>query len=396
MILRRTVNYPGLTLAMGLPASTLVVGSKADLPAASGGEHVLPGRTVLMGGAINLEGDALRMSTDTVLLGIEGTSIMSAATGGVVRATNVGSAVIMRKFNIIALAGPCLNLAGSTAHQLNMSFVGLIGAGPGTSGGTISGFDVQAAKDCFINAPDGLRITGVTNKSFLSACPFYGIAPGNAAVTLDAALVAKRLDYVTNFFKGSPDSIALRADAGYSLELGRVRGSMLEGPTIPLDGIHPADINWWFKANDKIADSRVAAQAYLTEPATTPITQIGEFVPVTGPFVTTPLTQRFIRNAQDELVYVGFDPVLISFRSVFSVNPSSNDRLAFQARKNDELRPESNFFVEQGQGAGSFPRTGGIDTLIDLEYGDRVGLSVANLTAVAGVPWLSATYSVVA
>lgn len=372
-----------------------VIRSSGDLPPAVGGEHVLPTGTVLLTDTINIGSNALRLSEGTLLRGFGGEGVVSSATGGVVRVTNVDSAVVMREFAIIATGGPCINLVGPADQQLNMFFVGMFGVAPGTSIGTVSGFDVQGFKDCYFEAPDGLTLTGTTNKLFISQCPFYGLASGNAAITLDSALNARRADIVTNFFKHDPAAIPIRAEVGYTVGYGRVFGTMLDGPTTMLDGLASSDDNWFFKNNDLVQDSRVAAQSVLDAPATTVITTVGAFVDVTGTFTVTALTQRFILSG-NELEYTGGDPVLISLVSSFTIDPAFNDRLAFRVTKNGATLPESETFVEQGAGTGSSPRNGTAVALIELLPGDTVGLAVANLTSTNDVPWLSATYAVTA
>lgn len=379
--------------AAAFPASVLVVRALADLPAPAGGVITLPANTtVLVFGQVSLGANAIAYSEGTVLRGIAGGSLISSSTGGVVRANNVDSAVIMREISIIATAGPCLALTGTDEHQLNLFFVGLFGAAIGT----ISGFDVQSFKDCFFSCADGIILTGTPNKIFLSQCPFYGITAGNAAITLAAELDARRLDMVQCFFKHAAAGVPLRAVAGYTVGYGRVSGTMMDGPTAMLEGISPADINWWFRENDLVQNSRVAGQSFLTDPATTVITTQGVFVPVTGPFTVTELTQRLVLNGTNELEYIGVDPVLISFNAAFSVDPSNNNQLAFRASKNGVTLERSETIVEQGAGPGSSPRTGAVVCLIEMMPGDRVGLSVANLSSTADVPWLAATYAVVA
>lgn len=369
----------------------IIVRTLADLPSPVANEITLPAnKTILITGLIDLGANALRLSTDTVLRGFGGDSVMSSATGGVVRATNVGSAVVIREANVIATAGPCLALEGTTAHQLNLFFVGLIGP----SAGTVTGFDVQAFKDTFFATADGVTLAGTTNKVFISQSPFYTVAAGNAAVTLDATLNARRMDVVEPFFKHDPAGIPIRAEVGYQVGYGRVNGLMLDGPTTPLEGLTSADPNWWFKGCDGIADSRVASQAYLTAADTTLITQVGEFVQVAGAFALSPRSQRMSLNANNELVNDSNQPVLLSFMTTLTVDPSSNDRLEFRVTENGVTIPESRFIVEQGAGAGASPRPGWVSSLVYLNPGESAGLAVANLTTIANVPWLSCTFVV--
>lgn len=72
----------------------------------------------------------------------------------------------------------------------------------------------------------------------------------------------------------------------------------------------------------------------------------------------------------------------------------SNDRIAFRAAVNDNPMAKSEVIVEQGQGAGSAPRTGTVNAFLALEPGDTVSLFVANLTDTDDIEWLTANYSV--
>lgn len=378
--------------AAAFTADILVVSTLDDLPDPVNGVITLPSQTVVVLGDLNIGSNALQLSTGTVLRGLGNDTITSSATGGVVRATNIGSALVMREFSIIATGGPCIDLEGTTDHQLNLFFVGFFGAAVGT----VTGFDVQGFKDCFFNAAAGLTLTGTTNKVFISQCPFYGLAPGGAAITLATGLNARRVDMIANFFKHDAGATPLKAEAGYTVGYGRVSGSMMQGPTDMLDGLSSADDNWFFRENDLVPDSRVAGQSSLTADATTPITTQGTFEPVTGSFTVSSLTQRLELNGTNELEYTGGDPVLITFSASFAVDPSNNDRVAFRATKNGTDLAYSQAIVEQGAGPGSSPRGGSIVALIEMVTGDRVGLAVANLDSTADVPWLAATYAVTA
>lgn len=381
-----------LIATMAVSDNMHVVRSTDDLPDPSGNEVTLPAKTVLFLDDVNIGSDHLRLSEGTVLRALAGASVVSTSTGGVVRAAGLDAAVIMREINIVAPAGPCLDLSGPIDQQLNLFFVGLFGA----SVGTVSGFDVQSFKQCFFDTADGITLTGTTSKVFISESPFYGITAGNAAVTFASGLNSRRVDIVNSFFKHDAAGIPLRADEGYTVGYGRVSGCMLDGPETMLDGLASSDLNWWFRENDLVRNSRVTAQSFLTEASTTVITTQGEFTPAEGPFTLTELTQRFTVNEENELVYTGVDPVTVTFDSSFNVDPSNNDRIAFRATKNGATLDYSQAIVEQGAGAGSSPRAGSVLALIEIDPGDRIGLAVANLEGTANIPWLSATYSVIA
>ena len=372
--------------------NVLVIRAVDDLPAASNGEHLLPAKTVLVVEDIDLGANALRLSTGTLLRGLGGITITSSAASGVIRATNLGAAVVIREVSIVATAGPCLALTGTTDHQLNIFFCGFFGA----SIGTVSGFDVQSFKDCFFSCADGIINTGTNNKIFYSQCPVYGITSGNAAITLAAALDARRVDIVNMFFKHDAAGIPLKAIAGYTVGYGRVSATMLDGPTTMLNGLTSADSNWWFRENDLVRNSRVAGQAFLSAAATTTITTQSVFVAVAGTFTLTDLTQRWTLNVNNEMVYSGLDPVTVSLTATFTIDPANNNRLAFRATKNGTTLAQSETIVEQGAGAGASPRPGAVVALIEIVNGDRVALAVANLSSTDDVPWLTCTYAVIA
>lgn len=409
MATRRTIEQLNGFFASGQPARSItpdrvqdliktamvsdsvhVVRSVDDLPDPVGDQVTLPaGKTVLLAGAINLGSDALRLSTGTLLRGFGGDSIQSSNANGVIRATDLGAAVVMREFSVIATGGPAFALQGTIEHQLNLFFMGVFGA----SAGTITGFDVQAVKSCFIKAADGFTFAGTTNKIFVDGTPFYDIAEGNAGIRLAANLDASVADLVTNFFKFD-DGTCIEAVDGYSVGEGKLRGSLIDGTATPLAGLSPADVNWFMRDNTGVRDSRVAAQSFLTEAATTTIATEGVFVPVVGPFELGALAERFEHNGDNELVYTGQAPALVTFNAAFTVDPSNNNRVAFRATKNGTTIAQSQTIVEQGAGPGSSPRAGAVVSIMEVETGDRIGLAVANLAGTANIPWLTATYAV--
>jgi hypothetical protein len=380
----------------GLPGPTLpdmlIVESAADLTSyLSGDEYVLPAGLVVLGGAIDLDDKALRLSTGTVLRGFAEASVTSSI-DGVVRCSALTSNVIMREFSIIATGGRCVNLSGPIDYQLNVFFVGLIGVGVGTSAGTVSGFDVQSFKDCFINAPDGLTFDGTTNKTFVSRSPFYSIT--GSAIRFAETYAATVADISTTFFKFNTPGVGVEAVAGYTLADGLLRASLIDGTAIPLSGLTPADVNWTMTSNTGVRDSRIAAQAYLTTPVTMDVVNQNEYLPVAGTFSLSTIAERFTLNESNELVYTGRTPTLVDLSSSFTIDPANNNRLAFRAAKNGVGLVETVNIVEQGAGPGSSPRVGAVVGLIEIATGDRIGLQAANLTNSADIDWLTATYAV--
>jgi len=379
-------------------AGYLLVRTAADLPAASGDVHVLPAHTLVeIAGTVDLGTNALQLSTGTLLRGHGGDTIVSMNTGGVVRADMLDAAVILREFSVVAPAGPAFVLSGGLDHQLNMFFVGVFGAGsPAGSAGTITGFDVQSIKQCFVDTAAGFVHTGRTRKIFYSETPFYGIAAGNPAIAFADTLDADVGDLVTCYFKTDiAGSVGIHAAPGYRVGSGKLRGLSVLGDDIQaLDGLDPSDLNWQMLQNDGIRDSATAGAAALAGPSTTVIATAGAYVPVTGAFIVSEFTERFEINPAGEFVYRGALPALVSFNAVFSVDPTNNVRCGFRATINGQMIAESQTFVEQGQGAGSSPRTGAVAALQRLVDGDRLGMQVANLESATDIEWLAATYVV--
>lgn len=167
----------------------LLVKSTDDLtPYLSGDEYILPTGLVLINGTIDLVDKAVRVSTGTVLRGLSDGVLVSTNVSGVVRATNIGSAVILREFNVVCNTGPCLVLTGTDTYQLNIFFVGMIGL----KAAVITGFNVQSFKQCYINCAEGITLDGTTNKLFISDSPFYSIT--GSAITLASTLVCTVAD----------------------------------------------------------------------------------------------------------------------------------------------------------------------------------------------------------
>ena len=377
-----------LSLAPTVEATgELAILSADDLPTPSGGEHVLPADTLVrFVGNIDIGANAIRLSQGTVINSRAGGTIISSATGGVLRATNLPSAVIVRETNIVATDGPCINLSGPAGQQCNLFFVGMFGH----SAGTITGFNVQALKACYIQAADGITFAGTTNKVFVHETPFYGIT--GTAIRLAANLDATVADIVTSFFKFD-DGTCIEAETGYTVGDGLLRGSLIDGTATPLSGLGPEDVNWRMTDNLGIRDSTIAGQAALTATATVPIVTAAAFVPVGGTYTLAEVSERFELNGTNELVYTGRFPTLIDFTATFTVDPANNNRVAFRATLNGDTLPESQTIVEQGAGPGSSPRAGAVVALKRITTGDRLGLAAANLDGTADFDVLSCTFA---
>jgi hypothetical protein len=361
----------------------LLIESVDDLtPYLSGDEYVLPENTlVIVNGTVNIGERSIRISTGTVLRGFANANIIYSGEGGAVVSTNVGSAVIIRELNIVSVnGGQCLNLQGTIDHQLNVFFVGLFGV----KGGTITGFDVQAFKDCFINSADGLTLRGTTNKIFVSACPFFGVT--SSAITLHQDLVCDVVDIVTSFFKFEAPGVGITAQEGYQVSEGRISGSLIQGTTTALSGFSPSDVNWQITGNSGLADSRITGGYFLNAKAQTVITTIDTPVKVAGTTTGYALNERFT-TTNNRLTYTGARPAVVDFKGTFSVSTANNTNLSFYISKNGVIQSESRSRVRVG--AGLDERAGTVTDLIEMVAGDFVEIWVENNDSTANVTCLA-------
>lgn len=359
----------------------LLVESLGDLePFLSGDEYILPTGLVILNGTIDLGTRALRVSTGTILRGLANATIISTNTNGVVRATNIGSAVILREFNVVCPTGTCFVLTGTIDHQLNMFFVGMFGA----KAAIITGFDVQGIKGCYIQCADGITLKGTTNKPFIAESPFYGIT--GSAITLASDLVANVADIVTTFFKYNAGGIGITAEVGYTVLEGKIRGSLIDGTAIPLVGLSPSDENWTMTDNTGIADSRIVGGFYLDTAVETVITTINTPVKVAGTTIGLALNERLVATT-NRLTYTGLQPTIATLTGSFAVDSGNNVNLSFYIAKNGVILPESRSMVRVGSGTDE--RSGVITSLVDLLPNDYVEIWVENNSGTDNLTCLS-------
>lgn len=363
----------------------LMVNTLSDLsPYLSGTEYVLPSKLVVVLSSINIGDRTVRLSTDTVLWGAAKGAFVSTTTDALLTCSSLDSSVIVREINLVAPVGSCIDLSGPIDQQLNLFFVGMIGA----TAGTITGFDVQSVKQCYIQCANGITNTGTTNKVFYSETPFYAIT--GSAITLGSGLVASVADIVTSFFKFDAPGVGLTAEAGYTVTDGVFRGSLIDGTATPLSGLTPADTNWSMDQNTGVRDSVIAGLSSLSSSTTVPIATMGDYVQVTGTFSLASVSERFVLTVgTNELEYTGRYPALVEISIPVAVDPANNDRVAFRATVNGADIAESTVIVEQGAGPGSSPRGATVIALSWIEIGDTIGVAGANLEASASFDLLA-------
>lgn len=358
-------------------------------PYLSGDEYVLPAGLWVPLGGMDLGDKAIRVSTGARLRGFADAEITSSATGGVIRATNVDSPVILREFSVIATAGECLNVQGSTDHQFNAFFVGMFGV----KAAIVNGFDVQSFKDCFTEAADGITCGGETNKIFIAQSPFYAITSGNAAIELSSDLDAKRIDIAYTWFKGI-EGVGLRAQSGYDLEYGRFSNGMFEDVGQQLEGVEVEDLNWWFADNDGLENSRCIAGSRLSSPTTTEITSQNTWTPVQGTFTLSENSERFEINGDNELVYVGRDPIRVLATIAVASSPPASTTWQFGILKDGVINADSVITVVQGSGVAAQPRTATVVATLRLNTGDNFKLACRNNTNTSDLTKSNVSYAV--
>lgn len=330
----------------------------------------------------------MRPSPGTVIRGLADAVITSTTTGGVLRCNSHAVNLVVRELSIVCFTGPCVVLdgvanGGAQEAQLNMFFVGLIGA----SAGTISGWNVQSVKQCFINAANGLTLDGTTRKVYVSETPFYGIT--GAALTLAATLSVRVVDIVSLFFKYDAPGACVEAVAGYSLSgRGNLRGSLIDGTAVPLVGLASSEPTWTMANNSGIADSRVTGLASLATSAATAISVVGTAVKVAGTTTPSPINERF-SHSDNRLTYTGVEPATVDLDARYTVGTGNNQALSFYIAINGAVVTESRARVRVGSGADE--RAGSATAIVLMNNGDYAELWVANDSTTASVTVVAMT-----
>lgn len=353
----------------------LLVQSASDLePYRTGDAYILPENTlVLLNGTVNIGSNYIAGAAGTVIRGFADANLISTNTSGVIRYQNTGSNVILREFNVICSAGPAFVLEETVAYQLNMFFVGIIGV----SAGTITGFDVQSIKACYINASSGFTHHGATNKIFIHETPYYSISTGNAAITLAADVNATVVDFVTCFFKFS-DGVCVEAEAGYTVGEGLLRGCLVVGTPTVLSGLTVKDVNWSMTDNSGIKDSMVVGEFHSDNNAlTTSFAGVDTAVRINASTVSGDHLERFSVDGAGGITYTGKRDDSVIFMASITVNPAGNniDGTVYFA-VNDTVITRSS--VPFSVSSGADWRTVNLMDIISLTNGDTVTLWIAN------------------
>lgn len=402
MATRTLANGPEITWDESVSGSLIgrrrnnhvVVRSVEDLPTVTNGEHVLAENTYYEFNGNVVINSPLRISSGTALGGahLSQDVIVYTGTAAAIKSTNVGFEI--KYCTVIAPNGSLLDLTGGITDEFVAEWVGLYNC---LSIGTVTGFRVPTFKNCAAeNFADGITFTGTSNKIFVDASPFRNAGENAVAIYFDENCVTRAIDIGGNYFKEfQSGAVAISIHENATIEtFGIITRNVFDTITTPLVGFGPASIEWAFSDNVGIRDSRVAAQAYLTNPATTVITTQDEYIPVVGGFTLVPVSERFSLNVNNELVYTGRENKLVTFNASFTINPDNNDRIGFRVGVNGTLLDRSAVVVEQGAGPGSSPRVGSVIALFEVKEGDTVSLYVANLSGDGDIPWLTSTYAV--
>jgi len=161
-------------------------------------------------------------------------------------------------------------------------------------------------------------------------------------------------------------------------EKGVVTTSAFSGAGTALTGITKADVQWQFRSNTGILDSKIIGEVIVSANATeTVISTIGVFVPINATF-SDGLLERFTRSG-DTLTYIGEQDVEVGIIATLNVSgPGATDR-DVEAR-----------LLVNGSPAGFPSRGGEVDTIrtqtlvprhsFTISNGDTVDIEVANNT----------------
>lgn len=368
----------------------LLVSSVEDLPAPTGDEYILPENTlVLLNGMVDLGSRALRYSAGTTVRGLNPglDGILTMNTTSALRATNIGR-VIAREFSIVAPAGAALDLEGGPDEHLNLFFVAFFSC---LSGGSITGFKVQALKDCYTGQlpgfgvpQDGFTFHGTTSKTYLFGSPFEELGAG-AAIRLASDLNSSVVDITGNFFKFDSNAVGLEVEAGAQVGEGTYTRNLILGTATPLAGVSQADVNWWMELNTGIRQSRILGQESLTDaPGTETFITAGVPVHIDAITTASPDNERFVSSGNNRLTIKYPGESLVTLTGTFSLGSSRNNT-AYTAylAVNGQVIPASRYRVRVS--TGGEVRSGICTAVVPMFENDYVEMWLANETNTTSV-----------
>jgi hypothetical protein len=349
-------------------ANQIVVSSLADLPTPASGAITLDAtKDYLFDGIVDIGGNYININGASIYGSDLGDGVTSSAAGGILRSTNQN--IFIENFLVLLASGSSKAFDFSDGTGLSscvLYSVNVADATPSLGVGQISGFQNVLLQNAGWQTADGLKLTGNIDH-FL----FYGSLVSNmtsgAGIEFMSSLVINDVNIGQINFANA--AMALKLDAGATIDVGRVSNCILRNVTTPLTGFDSFTPGWEMTANSNIPNSRTYGYVYMNGNATaTALPTQNTYAKVAG--TTTALTlQKTSSPASNRITYTGKKGILADvFIAISASSPSSAGAISVALAKNGTVITNPRSSLTAMSNNQSFQLT--LETEVDLVTND--------------------------
>lgn len=314
----------------------VLVTSVDNLPAASGGYHLLENKCYSFFGNVALiNGLQFQASSCVNSVAVNQASITYTGTNAFLKAAS-GASIEVENITILHSSAALVDF-NSAAGSLALKRVNAIGA----SGGTITEMFGHAFNECFFQfSVSGFSYAGTSA---------YGIilykdnilqftAGTGTMVALGSATTATLSMQHNKFVIGTGRTgVSGLSASGNITDYAIVIGNDFDGGGgTYLSGIAPSDLKWTFSANRNIKDSDTFGGGSFVNNATTTVITAGTPIAIAGTFVQSPDASRITCSSAGLITGLNLEPVNKTFNVSLDVNKAggSTPVLTFWLYKN--------------------------------------------------------------
>ena len=363
------------------PANLVVINSESDFPTQDATTITLEDKVTYLVGQPFSTAKSFVVNGEAKMEGVNRFAAMVTYTGTGFMFSGTGSLSI-DKMEFFCDDG---TLFGALTITNLFSFVDsrVIGA---KSAGTILGINMIIIMErCGITdiAEDGLSFSGSAIVATYSDATILTNNPVGFALDI-TGLVTFRFSYDRASLGGVPGAIGLNSLGNANLApgiIGTVDSAVLDfGGATPLGGgISVSDNQWQFINNSGVADSRNAADAFLTVDEVVTVSASGTFYEIGGVSWSNTYDDRFSVSSDGVITYTGITPIEVKVSAAATVSTAGffGDEVEVRVAKNwianDPGIVRSGSVTQNGT-----PTSVPLEVLVDVDTGDDLRLITAN------------------
>jgi len=250
-------------------------------------------------------------------------------------------------------------------------------ATPSLGVGKISGFSNILIQNCGWQTTDGLKVGGNIERLLIYGSLLDDMTSG-IGIEFLSDLVASDINIGQNVFEDA--SIALKLDAGASIDIGRVNGCILRNITTSLSGFDSFSPGWEMTANSNIPNSQTYGYLYMNGNSTaTTLSSLNTYAKVAGT-TTSLVLHKTSTPASNRLTYTGKRNITGRvFISISGKSPSASGAISVALAKNGTVITAPNSAISGLSNNQAFQIV--LDTEVALVTNDYIEVFIANTSS---------------